>query len=198
MHSSETHLFICAEACVDRAWSTKVNDLDDEIVELTVTFKPPNFAVINSLFPGHHVEFGWEEDKPELYRFSLMIRRKVSRKRPESSYSPSQETPLWYGFLYEFEEVLTDTTAVNSDFSGLLIKGELSPDRPNPMPQQQPTKIRKLAPKLMPPVALPSEPDPLPRTRFQARVQKQLVEKTTTNTNNNISNVDEESERDEH
>jgi hypothetical protein len=125
-HATKTHYFLAGEACVDRAWSSKVNDEDDEMIDVAVVLKPPDFEVIASLFPTHHVDFGWEEDVEETVRFSLHAGAKLVRQRPVTSCAPSNDTPLWYGFQYEFQEMLDQTPAPNRDFSKLLINKVLA------------------------------------------------------------------------
>jgi hypothetical protein len=66
---NKTHYFLAGEACVDRAWSSKVNDEDDEMIDVAVVLKPPDFDVIASLFPTHHIDSAG----------------KMSRKQPASA-----------------------------------------------------------------------------------------------------------------
>lgn len=122
-HATRAHFFIIAEACINRQWSSKVSDEDDTVVELTVEMKPPNLAIIDPLFPNHRVDFGFEEDESEIYTFHLDAGNKISRKPPTTSTSPNEETPIWYGFLYDFADPLTETKARNVDFSNVLITG---------------------------------------------------------------------------
>ncbi len=125
-HSTNTHFYIIAETCVNRLWSTKINDDDDTIVELTATLKQPDFDVIDQLFPGHRVDFGFEEDaEPDTFTFSLETGKKIARKDPVASSSPNEVTPLWYGFMYDFAETLVEISAQNVDFSDILKKNNL-------------------------------------------------------------------------
>jgi len=120
-HSTSKHFFLIAEACVDRAWASKVSDEDDSTVELTVTLKAPNFEVLDQLFPGHRLDFGFEEDDEEKHTFLLDAGAKLRRQAPVATYSPNEKTPLWYGFQFDHADELTQTNARNVDFAKSLI-----------------------------------------------------------------------------
>jgi hypothetical protein len=123
----------------------------DERIDVTVVLKPPDFQVIASLFPTHHVDFGWEEDVEDIVRFSVHAGAKLVRQRPITSCTPSKATPIWYGFQYEFLEQLDQTPAENRDFSHLLINKILAPSESEP-----PALSTASPPPTPPPQLLPS------------------------------------------
>jgi hypothetical protein len=123
-HATRTHFYIICEACVDRNWNAKVDDYDDDKIVLTVTMKSPKFDILDKLFPTR-VEFHFEGDEDQVYQFTLEAERKLKRLPPVTSFSPTADTPLWYGFAFEFAEDLPNTNAANVDFSDLLNDPEL-------------------------------------------------------------------------
>jgi hypothetical protein len=93
---------------------------DDRIVELSVVLKPPSYGVLRSLFPGHEINFDFEEDEEEQYTFNLFAGRRLMRVDALTSATPNNLTPLWYGFEFEFAPEQAPIAAANVDFSGLL------------------------------------------------------------------------------
>lgn len=126
-HSTKSHFYIIAEACVNRQWSVKIDNDDDEKVLLTVRLPPPSFAILDKLFPGTRVDFHFEqEEETEEYVFTLLAGKKLNRSvPPKTTASPTLDTPLWYGFAFEFAEELVTIDAANVDFSDLLSEPEL-------------------------------------------------------------------------
>jgi hypothetical protein len=122
-HSTRAHFFIVAEACVSRQWSAKVSDEDDTVIELTVVMKVPDYNLIDKLFPHLRVDFGFEDEEEETFTFHLNAGNKVARKNPSTSFSPNEETPIWYSFLFDFADALREKNAKNVDFTDKLIKG---------------------------------------------------------------------------
>lgn len=124
-HETQSHFYVIAESCVSRRWSAKVDDRDDHSVCLQVTLMPPTPHVLDPLF-AKRVEFGFADDRPEKFEFTLDAGRKLRRIAPITSCSPCKETPLWYGFVFEYAGELATTSAINVDFSEILFDPELS------------------------------------------------------------------------
>lgn len=120
-HASPTNFFIIAESCVNRKYTAKVSDEDDRIVELKATFEPPPPNILDQLFTGHRVEFGFEEGVKQEYVFYLNAGEKLARKPPVVTCSPNSTTPLWYGFQFDFALKLPETEAANVDFTETLM-----------------------------------------------------------------------------
>lgn len=123
-HATKTHFYIMCEVCVDRKWNAKVDDDEDDKIVLTVRIKAPTFDVIDKLFPIR-VDFHFESDEEQVYQFTLNAEKKLKRLPPITSSSPNPNTPLWYGFAFEYAEELPNTDAANVDFSDILKDPEL-------------------------------------------------------------------------
>lgn len=132
--SQDRKFYLLCEACVNRKYDAFVDELDESLVHLRIVIPAPDDVVFASLFELQAAHVSPFEDAKQETELKIYADRKLKKHGNTSSAWPSNEAPLWYGFIFIYDDAPSSHVLRESDATSLFLPKKRKRDEVEEIP----------------------------------------------------------------